>query len=109
MTRISGVFRDIKGFAREYPTKTVEAEDDLGRFSGINVPIFLIWGDRDYYFPVDIATELFLALPDARLWIIPQQGHTPLWKFMGGDDRASETFPMVAREFLDQDPGKITK
>ena len=59
--------------------------------SQAKLPILLIWGDRDYFFPMDIATELYTSLPDARFWVIPAQGHTPLWTFMGGDENANHT------------------
>jgi pimeloyl-ACP methyl ester carboxylesterase len=38
----------------------------------------LVFGDRDEYFPMEIVTELARALPNAELWVVPGQGHTPV-------------------------------
>lgn len=47
------------------------------RLTAITQPVLLIHGDRDEYFPVEIAVELYRLLPNAALCIIPQAGHLP--------------------------------
>jgi len=60
----------------------------------------IIWGDRDPAFPLYLPFEMYNSLPNAALWIVPQQGHTPLWIEMGGDSLAAKIFVKTAREFL---------
>ena len=45
--------------------------------AAITPPTLLIHGDRDEYFPVEIAVDLYRLLPNAALCIIPQAGHLP--------------------------------
>lgn len=47
------------------------------QLAALTQPILLIHGDRDEYFPVEIAVELYRLLPNAALCIIPQAGHLP--------------------------------
>jgi hypothetical protein len=47
--------------------------------------------------------EMYRGLPNAALWVIPQQGHTPLWVDMGGDAAAADAFGKLAKEFLAQE------
>jgi hypothetical protein len=43
---------------------------------------------------------MYRALPDAALWVIPGQGHTPLWAELGGDPGAAARFVEIAGDFL---------
>lgn len=45
--------------------------------AAITPPTLLIHGDRDEYFPVEIAVALYRLLPNAALCIIPRAGHLP--------------------------------
>ncbi len=47
------------------------------QLAAITQPTLLIHGDRDEYFPVETAVELYRLLPHAALCIIPQAGHLP--------------------------------
>jgi pimeloyl-ACP methyl ester carboxylesterase len=44
----------------------------------IKARTFLIQGDRDPLYPVDLSLEMFKAIPNSRLWIIPNAGHGPV-------------------------------
>jgi len=44
--------------------------------AAIDVPTLVIWGDRDQFLPVEQAVELYRALPDAQLAIIPNADHS---------------------------------
>ena len=37
----------------------------------------VVYGDRDPFYPVSIGVELYEALPNAALWVIPRAGHAP--------------------------------
>jgi hypothetical protein len=47
--------------------------------------------------------EMYRSLPNAALWVIPQQGHTPLWVDMGGSASAAGAFGKIAKDFLVQE------
>ncbi len=43
--------------------------------STIQAKTLIIHGDRDNFFPVDVALYMFEAIPDSYLWVIPNAGH----------------------------------
>jgi len=63
--------------------------------SQIKCPTLIVHGDRDPYFHVNIVLEMYTAIPDAYLWIIPNGNHDPnylpLW---------SDQFLKVTKLFL---------
>ena len=68
----------------------------------LSVNTLIVWGDRDPAFPLEIPMEMYRSLPNSALWVIPQQGHTPLWVEMGGDASAGAAFGKIAKDFLAQ-------
>jgi pimeloyl-ACP methyl ester carboxylesterase len=46
--------------------------------STINARTLIVHGDRDEFFPVDIAVGMFRSIPRSALWIIPNGGHIPI-------------------------------
>jgi pimeloyl-ACP methyl ester carboxylesterase len=70
------------------------------RISQIRARTLLVWGDRDPYYPIDVAIELFQAIPNAALWVLPSQEHFPLWPEWGGSAEAAREFPMLVSRFL---------
>jgi pimeloyl-ACP methyl ester carboxylesterase len=49
----------------------------------------IVHGDRDPFYPVNIALEMSSAIPRSHLWIIPNGGHVPIFGDM--PDRFVET------------------
>ncbi len=47
--------------------------------AGVTVPTLFVEGDRDVFFPVDQIAALYLSHPDARLWVVPDGDHVPLY------------------------------
>jgi pimeloyl-ACP methyl ester carboxylesterase len=43
----------------------------------ITARTLIIQGDRDEFFPVALAVEMYTAIPKASLWIVPNAGHFP--------------------------------
>jgi pimeloyl-ACP methyl ester carboxylesterase len=66
----------------------------------LRVPVLLVWGDRDPYFPVETALEMYRTLPDAALRVVPDQQHTPIWSSMGGSPEAERLFPSEVGRFF---------
>ncbi len=52
-------------------------DDELRR---VRVPILLAWGARDRFVPLAHAQRAARLLPDARLAVIPNAGHSPNWE-----------------------------
>jgi pimeloyl-ACP methyl ester carboxylesterase len=53
-----------------------------------------VHGDRDPFFPVSIAVQMYTSIPHAYMWIIPNGGHIPIL------DKHKATFTQTALEFL---------
>lgn len=47
--------------------------------STVSARTLIVHGDRDQFFPVEIPLEMYRAIPNALLWIIPQGGHVPIF------------------------------
>ncbi|HEX2515319.1 MAG TPA: alpha/beta hydrolase [Chloroflexota bacterium] len=42
---------------------------------GLEMPVLLVHGDRDRFFPVEVPAQLYGMLPDAELCLLPRTGH----------------------------------
>ena len=47
--------------------------------STITARTLIVHGDRDEFFPVNIPIEMYQAIPEAYLWIVPGGGHIPIF------------------------------
>ena len=72
--QIKAILASTKSFATSY--------DDLNftppLLSTIKARTFIIQGDRDPLYPVELSVEMFRAIPNSRLWIVPNAGHGPV-------------------------------
>jgi non-heme chloroperoxidase len=66
--------------------------DDVRELAKITAPTLLMWGDRDAYFPRDEQERLAAAIPDARLLVYRDTGHSPHWERPDVVARDLETF-----------------
>jgi pimeloyl-ACP methyl ester carboxylesterase len=62
--------------------------------STITAQTLLMFGDRDAFFPVSIAVEMYAAIPHAYLWTVPNGDHVPIF------DQRAAAFTQTALEFL---------
>jgi pimeloyl-ACP methyl ester carboxylesterase len=62
--------------------------------STITATTLVVHGDRDYCFPASMAWDIYEAIPDAYLWVVPNGGHVPIT----GPDAAA--FADTAIEFF---------
>ena len=46
----------------------------------IGAPTLLLWGGRDRFFPTAQAHAAARAMPDARVRVLPESGHSPNWE-----------------------------
>jgi pimeloyl-ACP methyl ester carboxylesterase len=60
----------------------------------IKARTLIVQGDRDPFFPVNIPTEMYQAIPGSALWIVPRGGHVPIF------GPRQQEFETIASEFL---------
>lgn len=72
--QIKAILTSAKSFATSH--------DDLNftppLLSTIKARTFIIQGDRDPLYPVELSLEMAKAIPNSRLWIVPNAGHGPV-------------------------------
>lgn len=61
--------------------------------SAITARTLVVHGDRDNFFPVEIPVQIYRAIPNAALWIIPGGDHVPIYD-------ATVSFTSTALQFL---------
>jgi len=47
--------------------------------SGIEAATLIVYGDRDFLYPVEMAVEMYRAIPRSALWVVPDGGHGPVF------------------------------
>jgi len=47
--------------------------------STITARTLLVHGDRDPLYPVELALEMYRAIPQSALWVVPNGGHGPIF------------------------------
>jgi pimeloyl-ACP methyl ester carboxylesterase len=57
--------------------------------SKITAPTLIVYGDRDPLYPVEMAVEMYRAIPRSALWVVPNGGHGPV--FFGDAARFAQT------------------
>ena len=50
----------------------------------ITARTLIVHGDRDPYYPVELALELFRGIPQSALWIVPHGAHGPIFGPLAG-------------------------
>ena len=84
-------FRAFEGM-RDDPNFTPA---DLAR---VTAPTLVVHGDRDEFFPVEIAVGMYRHIPTAQLWIVPNGDHVPIHDPL-------VPFVDVTLRFLERAPG----
>jgi pimeloyl-ACP methyl ester carboxylesterase len=88
--QIRALWRHAREFADDYQ----DMNFDAGSLSTITARTLLVHGDRDPLYPVEVAVELYRAIPASALWVVPNGGHGPIY----GDQAAP--FGKAAAAFL---------
>ena len=47
--------------------------------SRIKASTLIVYGDRDPLYPVEMAVEMYRAIPHSALWVVPNGGHGPVF------------------------------
>ena len=80
--------------AREFADDRQDMNFDAASLSAITARVLVVHGDRDPLYPVELAVELYRAIPTSALWVVPGGGHGPIF-----GDRAG-AFVTTAATFL---------
>jgi pimeloyl-ACP methyl ester carboxylesterase len=88
--QIRQLITQFNAFHEDYDDLSFTAET----LSTIAARTLVVHGDRDEFFPVEIPVNIYGAIPDAALWIIPGGDHVPIFD-------ATVPFTSTALRFLD--------
>jgi len=88
--QIRALFDWVASLAQSYNDMTFTP----ALLSTVSARTLVVHGDRDYCFPASMAWDIYAAIPDAWLWVVPNGGHVPL----GGPHAGP--FTETAVEFL---------
>jgi pimeloyl-ACP methyl ester carboxylesterase len=60
-----------------------DSHDDMNftpaSLSRITASTLIVYGDRDPLYPVEMAVEMYRAIPRSALWVVPNGGHGPVF------------------------------
>ena len=68
--------------------------------STIKARTLIVHGDRDPLYPVNLAIEMYEAIPNSYLWVIPNGGHGPIFGDLQGAGESTRSFAKTALAFL---------
>ncbi len=75
------LFERAKAFAEMY--------DDMNftppLLGTIQARTLIVYGDRDPLYPVEIGVEMYRAIPNSQLWVVPGGGHGPVFGELAPD------------------------
>ena len=73
--QIRTLFANVQAFATDY--------DDVSftppKLATISARTLIVFGDRDFLYPVSLAFDLHAAIPKSHLWVVPNGGHGPVF------------------------------
>jgi pimeloyl-ACP methyl ester carboxylesterase len=107
MVVVSSVMRfpePARAVMRAAPSAMVRAlgddDDDMSftpeRLASVTARTLVVFGDRDFLYPVELGVELYRAVPHAELWVVPGGGHGPIFT------DAADDFARTALAFFDR-------
>jgi pimeloyl-ACP methyl ester carboxylesterase len=79
---------------RDFSRSTDDMAFTASDLSAITARTLIVHGDRDPYYPVSLAFEMFAAIRRSWLWVVPNGGHGPIF------GAASRSFAATSRAFL---------
>lgn len=88
--QIRALFDWVASLAESYNDMTFTP----ARLATISARTLIVHGDRDYCFPASMAWDIYAAVPNAYLWVIPNGGHVPI------SGPHADAFSATALEFL---------
>jgi pimeloyl-ACP methyl ester carboxylesterase len=89
--QIRALWANARAFADDYQDMSFTPP----RLAIITAPTLIVYGDRDPLYPVEMAVDMYRAIPRASLHVVPGGGHGPIF---AGDQKA--TFVTTSLAFL---------
>jgi pimeloyl-ACP methyl ester carboxylesterase len=84
----------------EWSRGMAESYDDMNftppTLSKITASTLIVYGDRDFLYPIEMAVDMYHAIPRSALWVVPNGGHGPVFL------EAAPHFAKTALAFLRQ-------
>jgi len=80
--QIRTLWRNARAFADDHEDMAFTPP----RLATITTPTLIVYGDRDPLYPVEMAVDMYRAIPNASLCVVPGGGHGPIF---AGDARTS--------------------
>jgi pimeloyl-ACP methyl ester carboxylesterase len=81
-----------------------DSHDDMNftptALSRITASTLIVYGDRDPLYPIEMAVEMYRAIPRSALWVVPNGGHGPVFF------DAAPQFAKAALKFLHTSAGR---
>jgi pimeloyl-ACP methyl ester carboxylesterase len=90
--QIRELYRLGNGFKDSYDDMNFTSPD----LNLITAQTLIVHGDRDPFYPIEIAVELYRSIPRSALWIVPNGSHVPIF------GKHAEHFAETAIAFLMQ-------
>jgi len=94
--QIQSLFKQFRSFGEDYEEMNF-TPPILGQ---VKADTLIIHGDRNVFFPVELALEMYRAIPNSYLWTVPNGDHTLLFSEWGGSFPGKEVFANLALDFL---------
>jgi len=67
----------------EWARAMADSHDDMNftpaSLSKITASTLIVYGDRDFLYPVEMGVEMYRAIPRSALWVVPNGGHGPVF------------------------------
>ena len=71
--------RALYAMTRSFATSHDDMAFTRSQLKWITARTLIVHGDRDPYYPVEMAIELFRGIPESALWVVPYGGHGPIF------------------------------
>jgi pimeloyl-ACP methyl ester carboxylesterase len=71
--------QDHGGGAGRKPAGGRVGGDAPASLSRITASTLIVYGDRDPLYPVEMAVDMYHAIPRSALWVVPNGGHGPIF------------------------------
>jgi pimeloyl-ACP methyl ester carboxylesterase len=72
--QVRAILASTKAFADSYDDMTFTPP----HLATIQARTLIVQGDRDPLYPIELSVEMARAIPQSRLWIVPNGGHGPI-------------------------------
>lgn len=67
----------------EWLRDMAESHDDMNftppSLARIRARTLIVYGDRDFLYPIEMAVDMYRAIPQSTLWVVPKGGHGPVF------------------------------